>query len=146
MRKISATTTLGRRRPVLRGLLLPVAAAAMVLTALLSCGTGHSTGRIPPAQVPGGNPERGAQLIVSYGCGSCHSIGGIRGADGLVGPPLTTIRERAYIAGRLPNSGPNMERWITDPQGVDPGNAMPDLGVTDEDARDIAAYLFSGDR
>jgi cytochrome c1 len=52
---------------------------------------------------------------------------------------------RGYIAGHLPNNGPNLIRWIRDPQQVDPGNAMPDLGVGDVDARDIAAYLFTLD-
>jgi cytochrome c2 len=102
-----------------------------------------SPGRTPPPQVPGGNPSRGKALIEQFGCGSCHTIPGIRGADGKVGPPLVDWSERGYIAGELPNSGPNLVRWITDPKGVEPGTAMPDLGVSDAQARDIAAYLFT---
>ena len=37
----------------------------------------------------------------------------------------------------------NMIRWIQRPQDVDPKNVMPNMGVTDQDARDIAAYLYT---
>lgn len=101
----------------------------------------------PGNQVPGaasylGDPNRGAQLIGSYGCGSCHVVPGVNGANGLVGPPLTDFGLRSYIAGVLPNNADNLQHWIRDPQAVVPGNAMPDLGVTQVDARDIAAYLL----
>lgn len=122
----------------------PAALAASTMTAavvLAACG--QSTSRMPASAVPDGNPARGAQLIATYGCGSCHTVAGITGADGKVGPPLTGLQERSYIAGRLVNNGDNLQRWIRNPQEVDPGNAMPVLGVTAEDARDIAAYLLS---
>ena len=60
---------------------------------------------VAPPEVPGGSPQRGQQLISQYGCGSCHTVPGVRGADGLVGPPLTRMGARAYIAGKLPNNG-----------------------------------------
>ena len=50
---------------------------------------------------------------------------------------------RAYIAGQLPNDPENLVRWIQDPQGVEPGTAMPNLGVTAAVARDMAAYLYT---
>jgi cytochrome c2 len=118
-----------------------VAAPVAALAALTACAA--STSRLPPPQLNQGDPARGAQLIGSYGCGSCHTIAGVPGADGLVGPPLTGIGNRMYIAGRLPTSAENLQRWIRNPQGIDPGNAMPNLGVTLNDARDIAAYLLS---
>jgi cytochrome c len=65
------------------------------------------------------------------------------GADGLVGPPLTGIASRAFIAGVLPNAPDNMIRWIRDPRAVDSLTAMPNTGVTPADARDIAAYLYT---
>jgi cytochrome c1 len=126
------------RRSLLAGVL-----ASGVLAAGLVAGCAQVS-RVPPPEVPGGNPARGQQLIRTYGCGSCHTIAGVPGADGLVGPPLTGFGERSYIAGQLPNTGPNLQRWIRNPQAVEPGTAMPDLGVTARDARDIAAYLFSG--
>lgn len=121
-----------------RGTVLVVAAAAV----LIVVGCGQNTSRIPPAQLPDANPARGAELIVSYGCSSCHTVAGVRGADGQVGPPLTGVAGRSYLAGRLPNNPDNLQRWIREPQAVDPGNAMPDLGVSRADARDIAAYLL----
>jgi cytochrome c1 len=60
-----------------------------------------------------------------------------------VGPPLGNVARRAVIGGRLSNTPDNLTRWIQDPQGVDPGNAMPNLGVSAAEARDIAAYLYT---
>jgi cytochrome c len=93
--------------------------------------------------VPGGDPDRGAELIDSSGCGSCHAIPGIEGADAVVGPPLTDMGRREYIAGNLANRPENMIRWLVDPQSVEPGTAMPDLGLTRTQARHIAAYLYT---
>jgi cytochrome c len=86
-------------------------------------------------------PARGAAAIGVYGCGSCHTIPGIRGADALVGPPLDRVASRTYIAGVMANTRDNLVRWIKDPPGVDPLTAMPNLRVNDDDARDIARYL-----
>jgi cytochrome c1 len=97
----------------------------------------------PPGESRDGYPERGARLIQQYGCGSCHTVPGVDRADGLVGPPLTRFGARSYIAGELPNNADNLRRWIQDPQSVEPGTAMPNLGVSEIDARDIAAYLFT---
>jgi cytochrome c2 len=93
--------------------------------------------------VQGGNAARGAKLIGSIGCGACHSIPGIEGAEGKVGPPLTDIGERGYIGGVLANTPENMIIWLKNPQAVVPGNAMPNLGLNDHEARDIAAYLYT---
>ncbi|SCF09684.1 Cytochrome c [Micromonospora viridifaciens] len=97
----------------------------------------------PPPETRAGRPDRGAQLIAQYGCGSCHTIPGVNRANGLVGPPLTQFGARSYIAGELPNNADNLRRWITDPQAVEPGTAMPNLGVSAIDAQDIAAYLYT---
>lgn len=92
-----------------------------------------------------GDPDLGAALIRDTGCGTCHQIPGIRTADGLVGPPLTHMARRVYIAGVLPNTPENMLGWLQDPQAIVPGNAMPDVGLSDEDARHVAAYLYTLD-
>ena len=63
--------------------------------------------------------------------------------DAEVGPPLDRYGRRVYIAGRLPNTPENLTAWLRAPQRYEPGGAMPDLGVTDRDARDIAAYLYT---
>ena len=59
------------------------------------------------------------------------------------GPPLNDIAGRKYIAGRPPNNADNLARWIRDPRQVDPLTAMPQLGVSEADARDMAAYLLT---
>ncbi|MEV1329408.1 c-type cytochrome [Micromonospora costi] len=123
-----------RRWPVL---LLPVAVLAVA-----SCDRADPP---PPPEVRTGQPARGADLIARYGCGSCHTIPGIDRADGLVGPPLTRFGARSYIAGKLVNNADNLQHWIADPQAVEPGTAMPDLGVSAIDAQDIAAYLYTLD-
>jgi cytochrome c len=93
-------------------------------------------------QLTGGEPSRGAAAIGRYGCGGCHEIPGIRNARGTVGPPLTGIAGRTYLAGRVANSPAGMVQWIQHPQRVEPGTAMPEMQVTDQDARDITAYLY----
>jgi cytochrome c oxidase assembly factor CtaG/cytochrome c2 len=93
--------------------------------------------------VPGGDVTRGKRAIENYGCGSCHVGPGIRTAVGAVGPPLTAFGRRSFIAGALPNTVGSLIPWIENPQSIEPGRAMPNLGVTDQDARDIAAYLYT---
>jgi cytochrome c len=118
---------------------LPTVVIVAVCVALGACGGGSS-----PAVAGGGDPARGRERIAYYGCGSCHQISGVHGADGHVGPPLTTLAGRRYIAGLLPATAGNIARWIQHPQQIKPGTIMPDLGVTKRDARDITAYLLSG--
>jgi cytochrome c len=89
------------------------------------------------------SPERGKDAIAHYGCASCHTIPGIRNAKGLVGPSLDRIASRTYIAGVLQNTHENMLRWIEDPPKVDDKTAMPNLRISDADARDIAAFLYT---
>ena len=95
------------------------------------------------AAITGGDPSRGPDLLRKYGCQSCHTIPGVVGANGLVGPPLAGIASRSYIAGVLPNAPDNMLRWIRNPKDVDAKTAMPNTGVTPSDARHIAAYLYT---
>ena len=92
-----------------------------------------------------GDIEAGAELIERAGCGTCHMIPGIDGADGLVGPPLIHWSRRTYIAGLLRNTPSNMIVWLMAPQDIVPNNAMPDLGLNEEQARDITAYLYTID-
>jgi len=89
------------------------------------------------------DPRRGLAALRQYACHGCHRIPGIRGPDVYVGPPLERFAERAYIAGVLPNTRENLVRWITKPQSVSPLTLMPDLGVTEAHAHDMAAYLES---
>jgi len=85
--------------------------------------------------------ERGRDSLTQYACNACHRIPGVTGSDVHVGPPLAGIGGRGLIAGRLPNTPDAMVRWLRDPRAVDPQTTMPDMEVTEADARDIAAYL-----
>ena len=118
-------------------------AALIALGSLLGTARCAATREAPSQYVAGGHAERGAAAVRRYGCGSCHTIPGVRGAAGEAGPPLTRYARRTYVAGMLPNTAENLVRWIEHPQQVVPGNAMPNLGVTDAEARDIAAYLYT---
>lgn len=114
--------------------------ACALLLALASCDDSDATSRLFA-----GDPaaRRGKELIVDQGCGTCHMVPGIAGADGLVGPPLLAFSRRVYLAGLLRNTPDNLVTWLRSPQQVVPGNAMPDLGLTEAEARDIAAYLYT---
>ena len=85
--------------------------------------------------------DRGQQAINQYACVTCHRIPGVVGANAPVGPPLAGVAARTMIAGRLPNTFDNMVRWLREPQAIDPHTAMPALGVSERDARDMAAFL-----
>ncbi len=91
----------------------------------------------PPQQ------QRGRALLAAYGCGACHEVPGVHQATGQAGPPLTAFGRRVLIAGSLPNSPANLQRWIMTPQTIEPGTAMPDLGVKPEEAAAMSAYLLS---
>lgn len=113
--------------------------ALMAIGALAGCTGGQATA--PYHVAINGSPQHGRVLIGQYGCGACHVIPGIHAARGLVGPPLYFWSRRTIIAGELPNTPENLERWIENPPAIEPGTAMPNLGVTPPEARDIAAYL-----
>lgn len=122
---------------------LAVRRLAPWLAALASAGCSQGGHETPVFPVAGGDPDRAPALIRQYGCGTCHRIPGVDGARGGVGPPLIHFAERAYVAGVLPNTPANLMHWIRNPQSVVPGNAMPEMGVAEQDARDIAAYLYT---
>lgn len=115
--------------------LLVIAAAA----SLLGCSGGQ---KVQPYNVAtGGSVHNGRSVIANFKCGSCHTIPGIPGAQGVFGPPLTMMARRSYIAGNFPNSPDNLERWVMAPTAMKPKTAMPDLGLTRQQARNVTAYL-----
>lgn len=113
------------------------------LLALAACGRADEKAYADAAALTGGNAYAGREKVREYGCGTCHTIPGVPGADALVGPPLTGVAARMYIAGILTNTPDHMVRWIMDPPALDSATAMPNVGVTEKDARDIAAYLYA---
>ena len=114
----------------------------LALAASLLALTGCAANGNSPELVPGASPSQGMDEIVEYGCSACHTIPGIRGADAVVGPSLDETRGKRFIAGRFPNTPENLVPWIMHPQQMLPGTLMPNLGVSRDEARDIAAYLY----
>ncbi|WP_240636009.1 c-type cytochrome [Caldimonas tepidiphila] len=118
---------------------LPLRLGAALLAAALVAGCGK-----PPIDDPRagqGDPERGMLVMHQHACNACHVIPGVTGPDIHVGPPLEGMARRQNIAGAIPNTIENMVRWLRDPQAIDPKTAMPDMGLTENDALDAAAYL-----
>lgn len=121
-----------------------VRAMGLILaTLLVPAACKEAAGREPSYSVPGGNADSGKLAIQTYGCGSCHTIPGVSVATGTVGPPLFFWSRRTYIAGEVPNTPDYLVRWIEVPQAIEPGTAMPNLGVPEKAARDMAAYLYT---
>ncbi|WP_416762698.1 c-type cytochrome [Roseateles sp. So40a] len=118
-----------------------------LLLAALSCATLTACGPSPDEplkrwQVESADPVRGRQLMSQYQCGSCHLIPEVPGG-GQRGPGLQGFGRRSYIAGQWPNTPETLQQWLRDPPAMQPGTAMPRLGVSEQDARDIAGYLLS---
>jgi cytochrome c1 len=120
-----------------------VAIVVATVVAAGACSSGSSTGASGSRVVRGASPEAGKAQIIRYGCGACHQIPGIKTANGLVAPPLIHFGKRGTIAGHFANTPDNLINWVANPQGMLPGNDMPNLGVTRDEARNIAAYLES---
>jgi cytochrome c2 len=116
---------------------------ALPLVAATALAQAQSERAHPAWNVPGGNATRGHDLVTQLGCGGCHTIPGVRNARGNVGPPLTAFGDRRFVAGMLENRPENLIHWLEHPQSVVPGNAMPEMGISQQQARDIAAWLYT---
>ena len=92
--------------------------------------------------ITGGDPARAAKIMRRYGCGGCHTIPGIPGADGQVGPQLSGLIHRVYVGGVATNSPDHLVQWMVNPQQFSPRSAMPATGISKAEARDVAAYLY----
>jgi len=124
---------------------LPRAALTLLTLAALISLNGCRGGKTERAYLAptGGTAAAGKRVIAQFNCGSCHTIPGIRGAQGLVGPPLLFFGRRTFIAGEVPNTPDNLVHWVMSPQSIEPSTAMPTLGLTEQQARDVAAYLYT---
>jgi cytochrome c2 len=118
-------------------------AGMLAILAAAGCSRSSALTADQAQRIAGGDPQRGALAIRYYGCAACHTIDGIPGARGTVGPELNGISGRPYIAGVLTNSPDNLTRWIKNPQQIDSLTAMPDVGLSDSTARDIVSYLYT---
>jgi cytochrome c2 len=89
-----------------------------------------------------GNPDNAMLAIARYGCAACHQISGAQVPGGLAAPPLSGIKDRLYFGGAVYNTPDNLVRWIVNPKQFEPNTAMPVTGISDAEARDVAAYLY----
>lgn len=112
--------------------------ATLCATLLAGCGEEHQAKR-----VPGGDARLGRQLVTQYQCGACHQIPEVQGAAGRVGPGLAGFGKLSYIAGSIPNQPDRLTAWLIDPPAMKPGTPMPALGVTEQEARHMAAFLYT---
>jgi cytochrome c len=129
-------------RPLAWTLALTTISVAAAIAAQLASNSRHQTESIARAMT-GGDPSHAPEIMRRYGCSGCHTIPGVAGADGQVGTPLAGLRSRVYIAGVATNSPDNLVRWIVVPQAFSPRTAMPATGITEAEARDVAAYLYA---
>lgn len=119
-----------------------LAAVGVSVAVVAANGCGNSD-QAPSAKR--GDPDLGKHIADRAGCGSCHRIPGISSARGAVGPPLQGIANRAYLAGVLPNTFDNMVLWVATPELAVPNTAMPNVGLSEQEAENVAAYLYTLD-
>lgn len=124
-------------------ILLAVATVGAILSVAGIYGQDDRQARTMAEQLTGGSAAYGKAAIQRHGCGACHVIPGVSGGDGQVGPSLAGVATRTELAGRLANTPPNMRLWLRHPQQVVPGNGMPDMPLSEQEARDISAYLYT---
>ena len=118
---------------------MKLACSTALIGATILC-AGCSRSNLPKQNAT--SAQAGApDLMIQYGCPTCHVIPHVPGAVGKVGPSLDDLVQRSYLAGTLQNSPENLVHWIQHQQQIHPGTAMPEMGVTSADALRIAAFL-----
>jgi cytochrome c len=113
---------------------LSIIISSLFLFLTAACSSDSAAGK-------GTGKQTTSNLMIHYGCPTCHVISGVPGAAGKVGPSLNNLVQRSYLAGTLQNTPDNLALWIQHPQRIHPGTAMPEMGVTPADAKNIAAFL-----
>jgi cytochrome c len=131
-----------RSRWVWLGTAIVIACAVLAITGGMAWSSRQQAERVARAMT-GGDPARAPEIMRRYGCGGCHTIPGLGGADGQVGPSLSGLVHRVYVGGSANNSPDNLVTWIVSPQTFAPRTAMPATGITEAEARDVAAYLYA---
>jgi cytochrome c2 len=122
-----------------RHLLLILACAAVLLTGCHRRNEAYRQAQL----ITQGDPDQGKELIGHYGCAGCHVIPGIDGATSTTGPSLAGVADRKLIAGQFENQPETMMKWLRNPKLYDPHSGMSNMGITEKESRDIAAYLYT---
>ncbi len=100
----------------------------------------------PPNRTPtlgDANPARGLKLVSDKGCVACHTLPDVKWPRGGLGPSLENFGRQTLIAGRLPNQPGTLMQFVRDAPALVPGTAMPAIPMTDQEARDVTAYLLT---
>jgi len=122
-----------------RALLTTPILLLLAITLATACHRTEQPGSTP--NVPFGDGARGKELVGKYACNACHVIPDVAGPRGKLGPSLDHIASRSVIGGRLPNTPENLSRWLQNPKAINPDNSMPNLGISEPESRDLAAFL-----
>ena len=117
----------------------------LLTTLVVACNRGETAAPAPPpAPPPIGDASRGPMLAAQYGCNVCHIIPGVAGPQGSLGPSLQGLASRpGFSQGAVQNTPENLVKFIQDPPSLNPQSSMPPSGVSEADAKDLAAYLLT---
>jgi len=123
----------------------PLILAIALLVACRRAETPQTTSSsVPPPPASAGNVANGKQVAAQFGCGVCHVIPGIEGAEGALGPTLAGVASRPAISdGVVKNTPANLTQYILSPASVNPQSRMPRMGVSPAEAQDITAFLMT---
>jgi len=119
------------------------AAPALAALAFVGIGLAGCSGQTDTRHVRGGDADTGKRLMTQYQCTTCHVIPQVPGPNGDAGPSLEKVGRLSYIAGGIPNQPDRMVAWLLDPPALKPGTRMPSMGLTEQEARHMAAYLYT---
>jgi cytochrome c len=118
-------------------------ARRLIEVMLLSCLSSACVENGERTHVINADPEQGREDLQALSCGVCHVIPGVPGARGAVGPTLQAYSRRVYVAGKFRNDPELLVRWIRDAPSLAPDTAMPAVDMSEEQARNMAAYLYT---
>jgi cytochrome c2 len=93
-------------------------------------------------RMTGGEPSKAPAAIRQYGCAACHDIPALKWPGGLAAPSLSGVAQRLYLGGVVENTPDNLVRWIVNPKQFSAKTAMPVTGISEAEARNVAAYLY----
>jgi cytochrome c1 len=84
----------------------------------------------------------GRRLVVDKGCAACHTFPDVAWPRGGLGPDLHNFGSQGLIAGQLPNQPGVLMQFVRNAPAYVPGTAMPAIPMSDQESRDVTAYLL----
>ncbi len=97
----------------------------------------------PPRTIMGADANRGLAVIDRLGCAACHDTPGVAWPKGRAGSSLRGFADSPMIAGQFRNRPDTLIAFLKDAPSMAPATAMPAMPLTDAEARDVAAYLYT---